>query len=44
MTEKWSPDSWRSKPIVQVPTYPDEKALNAVEERLRSYPPLVFAA
>jgi len=43
MTEKWSPDSWRSKPIVQVPTYPDEKALNAVEERLRSYPPLVFA-
>jgi len=43
MTEKWSPDSWRSKPIVQVPTYPDEKALNDVEERLRSYPPLVFA-
>jgi len=43
MTEKWSPESWRSKPIVQVPTYPDEKALNAVEERLGAFPPLVFA-
>jgi len=43
MTEKWSPDSWRSKPIVQVPTYPDEKALNAVEQRLGNFPPLVFA-
>ncbi len=39
----WSPDSWRSKPIVQVPDYPDAKALANVEAQLASYPPLVFA-
>lgn len=40
---KWTRDSWRSKPIQQVPTYPDEAVLTAVEKQLRSYPPLVFA-
>ena len=40
---KWNRDSWRSKPIVQVPVYPDQAALAAVEKQLRSYPPLVFA-
>jgi 3-deoxy-7-phosphoheptulonate synthase len=40
---QWSPQSWRSKPICQVPVYPDEAALNAVENRLRTHPPLVFA-
>lgn len=39
----WSPDSWRGKPVKQVPTYDDEKALNGVEERLAGFPPLVFA-
>ncbi|MFN3227959.1 MAG: class II 3-deoxy-7-phosphoheptulonate synthase [Hyphomicrobiales bacterium] len=39
----WSPSSWRSKPILQVPTYPDAKAVEDVEARLASYPPLVFA-
>ncbi len=39
----WSPESWRSKPIVQVPAYPDTEALAAVENRLRTHPPLVFA-
>ncbi|MEM7069723.1 MAG: 3-deoxy-7-phosphoheptulonate synthase class II [Pseudomonadota bacterium] len=43
MVQKWTPNSWRSKPIIQVPDYPDKEALNAVEERLASYPPLVFA-
>jgi 3-deoxy-7-phosphoheptulonate synthase len=43
MTAKWSPESWRGKPISQVPDYPDAGKLNSVEERLRSYPPLVFA-
>lgn len=41
--QKWSPASWRSKPIVQVPEYPDPAALEAVEARIASYPPLVFA-
>ena len=39
----WSPDSWRNKPVKQVPTYDDKKALKDVEERLAGYPPLVFA-
>jgi len=43
MNEKWSPAGWRSKPIVQVPDYPDAAALAAVEARLATYPPLVFA-
>lgn len=43
MGQNWSPDSWRSKPIEQVPDYPDQQALDAVEGRIASYPPLVFA-
>jgi 3-deoxy-7-phosphoheptulonate synthase len=43
MTAKWSPESWRGKPISQVPDYPDASKLTSVEERLRTYPPLVFA-
>jgi 3-deoxy-7-phosphoheptulonate synthase len=39
----WTLESWRAKPIRQVPVYPDADALAAVEQRLRSYPPLVFA-
>src|SRR4051812_21535828 len=43
MPERWTPDSWRGKPIVQVPQYPDAAKLGAVEVRLASFPPLVFA-
>jgi 3-deoxy-7-phosphoheptulonate synthase len=43
MKERWSPDSWRKKPVVQVPDYPDLKALEQVEKQLASFPPLVFA-
>src|SRR5438477_12381012 len=43
MPERWTPDSWRGKPIVQVPEYPDAAKLAAVEARLASFPPLVFA-
>ncbi|MFZ5692524.1 MAG: class II 3-deoxy-7-phosphoheptulonate synthase [Pseudomonadota bacterium] len=43
MPERWTPDSWRKKPIVQVPDYPDKAALAAVEKQLASFPPLVFA-
>jgi 3-deoxy-7-phosphoheptulonate synthase len=42
MTAVWKPDSWRAKPIVQVPKYPDQAALAAVERDLRNFPPLVF--
>jgi 3-deoxy-7-phosphoheptulonate synthase len=43
MTYAWSPDSWRSRPIVQVPNYPDPANLAEVERELRHFPPLVFA-
>jgi 3-deoxy-7-phosphoheptulonate synthase len=43
MSERWTPDSWRSKPIVQVPDYPDRDALKRVEAQLATFPPLVFA-
>lgn len=44
MTRRWTPDSWREKPVVQMPTdYPDADALAAVEDELRALPPLVFA-
>ena len=43
MTAKWAPDSWRGKPILQVPEYPDPEALEQVEKTLSEYPPLVFA-
>jgi len=39
----WTPDSWRSKPAKQQPTYPDLGALDAVEKELAASPPLVFA-
>jgi 3-deoxy-7-phosphoheptulonate synthase len=43
MVANWTPDSWRAKPIQQVPDYPDEAKLAAVEAKLRVFPPLVFA-
>ena len=43
MANNWSKDSWRNKPVVQVPEYDDQKALEKVEKRLSSYQPLVFA-
>jgi len=41
--KRWTPDSWRSKPIMQVPDYPDPQALADVEKQLATFPPLVFA-
>jgi len=39
----WNKSDWRNKPRVQMPDYTDAAALAAVEEKLSSYPPLVFA-
>lgn len=39
----WSPSSWREKPILQQPTYPNQLELKTVLEELRNFPPLVFA-
>ena len=43
MTNKWKPSDWRKKPIVQVPEYPDKKALENTEKTLNNLPPLVSA-
>ncbi len=39
----WTPASWRSKKVAQLPVYQDGEALARAELRLKSYPPLVFA-
>ncbi len=39
----WTPQSWRDHNGIQMPTYRDVAALNATEEKLGAYPPLVFA-
>ena len=39
----WSPSTWRSKPVEQMPQYPDAAALAAVETQISGFPPLVFA-
>lgn len=41
--ERWSPSSWRAKPIEQAPAYPDAASLAEVERQLSGFPPLVFA-
>lgn len=43
MSTNWTPSSWRNKPILQVPDYPDQARLKEYEARLAGYPPLVFA-
>ncbi|MFQ5783508.1 MAG: class II 3-deoxy-7-phosphoheptulonate synthase [Alphaproteobacteria bacterium] len=43
MSKNWTPESWRGLPIRQQPAYPDPAGLNAVENRLKRLPPLVFA-
>src|SRR5436853_5021037 len=43
MAERWTPESWRKKPALQRPDYPDKQALADVEKTLATFPPLVFA-
>jgi 3-deoxy-7-phosphoheptulonate synthase len=43
MPNRWTPDSWRGRPVRQVPDYPDRAALAEVERLLATFPPLVFA-
>ncbi|XDB00069.1 class II 3-deoxy-7-phosphoheptulonate synthase [Sulfitobacter sp. LCG007] len=39
----WKKTSWRKLPRVQMPDYPDQQALEAVEAQLAKFPLLVFA-
>jgi 3-deoxy-7-phosphoheptulonate synthase len=43
MSPSWTPDSWRAKPVKQIPAWPDSAALDRAESELRGLPPLVFA-
>ena len=42
-TSNWTPSTWRDKPIRQVPHYPNQEQLCAVEQEILKHPPLVFA-
>lgn len=41
--QNWTPSSWREKPIVQQPEYPNQATVKNVEHQLGELPPLVFA-
>ena len=43
MAKQWTPDGWQQYTALQMPDYPDGAELNGVLEKLRSFPPLVFA-
>ncbi len=40
---EWTPESWRQRHILQVPTYTDEAAVQRAEAVLANQPPLIFA-
>ena len=40
---EWHKSDWRKLPRVQMPDYTGNAKLKAVEAKLASYPPLVFA-
>jgi 3-deoxy-D-arabino-heptulosonate 7-phosphate (DAHP) synthase len=37
----WAPDSWKQRPALQMPQYPDPHALEQALARLSQLPPLV---
>ena len=39
--DAWAPGSWRTRPALQLPHYPDAAALAAAQDELRNLPPLV---
>ena len=41
LAQSWSPSSWRARPALQMPQYPDAAALEAALAELRQLPPLV---
>ena len=41
--DDWTPKTWRTKRVLQQPTYPDQAAVDDVLVKLAKQPPLVFA-
>ena len=38
----WNPSSWRERPALQMPVYPDAAALASAQQRLEAMPSLIF--
>ena len=41
--KNWKVNSWRKYPVKHIPTYGDDKELNSVLNKLKTFQPLVFA-
>ena len=41
--KNWKINSWRKYPVKHIPQYEDEKELEMVLNKLKTFPPLVFA-
>ena len=41
--KKWTLNSWKNYPVKHIPEYENKKELNMVLDRIRNFPPLVFA-
>ena len=41
--KNWKINSWRKYPVKHIPEYPDKKELDQVLDKMRTFPPLVFA-
>ena len=41
--KNWKINSWRNYPVKHIPTYDDQQELDNVLNKLKTFPPLVFA-
>ena len=41
--KKWKIDSWKNYPVKHIPKYDDSDELNLVLNKIKRFPPLVFA-
>ena len=41
--KNWKVNSWRKYPVKHIPEYPDKKELDQVLNKIKTFPPLVFA-
>ncbi|MDC1258267.1 3-deoxy-7-phosphoheptulonate synthase class II [Pelagibacteraceae bacterium] len=41
--KNWKVNSWRNYPVKHIPEYPDKKELSGVLDKIKNFPPLVFA-
>ena len=41
--KNWKVNSWKHYPVKHIPEYPDKKEFNKVLDKIKNFPPLVFA-